>query len=68
MNLQQQFAAEVASFIEAHKMTPTAFGRDAIGDPSFVFEINEGRAPTLTTIDKVRAFMANHAAGQETAA
>lgn len=60
MNLQQQFAAEVAAFIKAKKLTRTKFGKDAAGDPSFVFELDEGRAPNLRTIERVREWMAAH--------
>lgn len=60
MNLQQQFAAEVAAFIKAKNLTPTWFGKQAAGDPSFVFELEKGRAPNLRTIERVRGWMASH--------
>lgn len=61
MTLQEQFAADVAAFIKAKKMKPTIFGREAIGDPNFVFELNRDRSPSLKTVEKVREYMARHA-------
>lgn len=60
MDLQQQFTAEIAAFLKAKSMKPTVFGKAAMGDPSFVFELGRGRAPNLRTIDRARAFMASH--------
>lgn len=57
MNLQQQFAAEVAAFLKKTGMKPTTFGREALGDPSFVPTLEQGRAPNLNTIERARAFM-----------
>lgn len=64
MDLQQQFAAEVAAFLETSGMKPTAFGREALGDPSFVPTLEKGRAPNLRTIDRARAFMGQYTASK----
>jgi hypothetical protein len=38
-------------------MKPTDLGREAVGDPSFVTRLRQGRSPSLATADKVRAFI-----------
>ena len=58
MSLQEEFATEIEAFLERHVMDPTTFGRLALGDPSFVFDVRGGRAPNLRTIERVRGFMA----------
>lgn len=60
MDLQQQFAAEVAAFLKKTGMKPTTFGRVAMGDPRFVHTLEEGRAPNTRTIERARAFMEQH--------
>ncbi|HZT90342.1 MAG TPA: hypothetical protein VFA12_20545 [Stellaceae bacterium] len=53
--------AEVEAFLYTHRMTPTAFGRDALGDPTFVFEIREGRECRRSTVKRAREQMARYA-------
>ncbi len=55
--LSEQFLAEVEAFLRASRMKPTDFGREAVGDPSFVTRLRQGRSPSLATADKVRAFI-----------
>jgi hypothetical protein len=62
MDLQKQFAAEVAAFLKQADMKPATFGKGAIGDPMFVTDLEKGRAPNLRTIDRVRDFMRKHGA------
>jgi hypothetical protein len=38
-------------------MTPTAFGKNAVSDPGFVFGLRSGREPRRDTITRVRDFM-----------
>lgn len=33
------------------------FGRQTVGDPSFVANLRQGRSPTLVTADKVLAYI-----------
>ena len=40
---------------------PARFGRDAVGDPSFVFELRRGRDPRPSTVAKVLAYIARSA-------
>lgn len=38
--------------------TPAArFGRQAMGDPRFVFDLRNGREPRPRTIERIRAFL-----------
>ncbi len=50
----QSFLAEVERFLEQAGVDPTTLGKQALGDPSFVFDLRRGRSPSTRTIDKVR--------------
>lgn len=56
--ISEQFLARVEGFIEASGFKPSEFGRQALGDPTFVLNLRRGRSPTLATADKVMAFIA----------
>lgn len=58
MMTYEQFLAEIEAHLVAAKMSPTGFGHAALGDPTFVFEMRKGRQASLTTINKVREYMA----------
>ena len=58
MDLAQDFTDELAAFLAATGITPSGFGRRALGDPNFVTELKAGRSPNLRTIARARAFMA----------
>ena len=60
-----QFLKRVEAFLEATGFKPTEFGRQAVGDPSFVLSLRRGRSPTLSTADKVLAFIAKAEAGSK---
>jgi hypothetical protein len=51
--------------IEAHmrttKMSASRFGREAVGDPRFVFDLWEGRVPRRETAARVLAYLASAA-------
>ena len=51
------FVAEVEEFLECAGMDPSAFGREAVGDPGFVRRLRAGRTTTLETVDQVTAFI-----------
>jgi hypothetical protein len=55
--MSDQFRKRVEAFLEASGFKPTEFGRQAVGDPSFVLNLRRGRSPTLATADKVLAFI-----------
>jgi hypothetical protein len=48
---------EVEKFLRQSDVAPTRFGREAVGDPRFVFDLRNGRDPRPTTIARVRAYL-----------
>ena len=48
---------QVELFLRHSHTSPTRFGRDAVGDPRFVFDLRNGRDPRPSTIERVRAFL-----------
>jgi sulfate adenylyltransferase subunit 2 len=57
----EKFIKEIKIFLSETGMEPTAFGKQALGDPNFVFDLDKGRAPSSRTMDKVRDFMVANA-------
>ena len=39
------------------------FGREAVGDPSFVFDLRRGREPRASTVKRVTDYMHRNACG-----
>jgi sulfate adenylyltransferase subunit 2 len=60
--LGDQFLADIDRFLERYGVDPTTFGKQALGDPSFVFDLRKGRSPSAKTMDKVRDWMHRHEA------
>ncbi len=54
-----QFLSEIDRFLLETKSEPTALGKQALGDPNFVFDLRKGRSPSTRTIDKVKDWMAS---------
>lgn len=48
---------EVEKFRRQSDVAPTRFGRDAMGDPRFVFDLRDGRDPRPSTVARVRAYL-----------
>lgn len=48
---------EVEKFLRQSDVAPTRFGREAVGDPRFVFDLRNGRDPRPTTVARVRAYL-----------
>jgi hypothetical protein len=48
---------DVEKFLRFSHMPATRFGREAVKDPRFVFDLRNGREPRPGTIAKVRAFL-----------
>ena len=48
---------EVEQFLRRSQTPPTRFGRDAMGDPRFVFDLRKGREPRPLTAARVRQFL-----------
>jgi hypothetical protein len=53
----QKFVADVEAFLKASRMSATAFGIEALKDPSFVRDLRNGRKPGLDIVDRVHAFI-----------
>ena len=48
---------EVEKFLRRFDVPPTRFGREALGDPRFVFDLRKGRDPRPDTIQRVFAYL-----------
>ncbi len=59
---------ELLDRIEKHlkqtHMSPTRFGRRAVGDPRFVLDLRAGRRPRLRTRKKVERYLGDYDAGR----
>lgn len=47
----------IERYIRSRRVPPSRFGRDAMGDPQFVFDLREGRNPNRRTKSKVDAYL-----------
>lgn len=59
LSYAKSFSDEVEAFLAKAKIEPTKLGKEALGDPSFVFDLRKGRSPSGRTMDKVRIWMAS---------
>ncbi len=48
---------DVEKFLRSAKVPAARFGRDAMGDPRFVFDLRNGREPSQRTIDRINRFL-----------
>ena len=48
---------DVEKFLKFSNTPATRFGREAMGDPRFVFDLRKGREPGVNTVKRVRAFL-----------
>jgi len=48
---------EVEKFLRQNDTPATRFGREAVGDPRFVFDLRKGRDPRPTTVARVLAYL-----------
>jgi hypothetical protein len=48
---------DVEKFLKISNMPATRFGREAMKDPRFVFDLRRGREPRPTTVRRIRAFL-----------
>ena len=48
---------EVEKFLRRCDVPPTRFGREALGDPRFVFDLRNGRNPRPQTIARVLEYL-----------
>lgn len=47
----------IEKHLKSRRMPPTRFGRAAVGDPRFVFDLREGREPRSATIRRVTDYL-----------
>ncbi len=57
MTLEQQVRARIRAFLERTRLSPTRFGRMAMGDPNLLRQIEGGRSLTLRAADRILAFV-----------
>lgn len=55
--LRVHLLREVEKFLRQNDTPPTRFGREAVGDPRFVFDLRNGRDPRPRTIERVLAYL-----------
>lgn len=61
MSMLNDLIAEIEKFIGTHEMSESGFGRAAMGDPNFLYDIRDrGRTVQVETLEHVRAFMRNY--------
>ena len=48
---------EVERFLSKRQISAARFGRDAMRDPRFVFDLRKGREPGNRTVNRVRAYL-----------
>ncbi|MDE0260769.1 MAG: hypothetical protein OXR82_20590 [Gammaproteobacteria bacterium] len=56
--LEGQFISRAGAFLGRSGVSPMAFGKMAVGDPSLMRQIDRGRSPSLRTADRILAFIA----------
>ena len=61
MDERQQLLAAIEKFCEREGMTPSAFGRKAMGDGRFVGRLRDGRQMRAATLARARQFLGDHA-------
>ncbi|HEY0112194.1 MAG TPA: hypothetical protein VGB59_03470 [Allosphingosinicella sp.] len=58
-----ELLTQIEEHIKTHRMAPTRFGREAVGDPKLVFQLREGREPRRRTIIRILDYL-NDAEGE----
>ena len=48
---------EIENFLRVSDVPPARFGRDAMRDPRFVFDLRNGREPRPRTVARIRQFL-----------
>ncbi len=48
---------QIERCVRRTQLTPTRFGRDAVGDPRLVFDLRRGREPRPATAARIKAFI-----------
>lgn len=50
----------IEAFMRATRMPPATFGRRAVGDAIFVFDLKNGREPRVKMVERVERFISAH--------
>lgn len=53
MNISEQFRQSIEDYLSDSGMHPTTFGKAAMSDPGFVFQVRDGRSCSMRTMDRV---------------
>jgi len=61
------FRTRIEDYLANSDISPTALGKRALGDPSFVINIRAGREPRIKTLTRVSAWMDENPPVTETA-
>ena len=48
---------DVEKYLRNHDVAAARFGREAMGDPRFVFDLRRGREPRPATVRRVRIYL-----------
>ena len=60
-----QLLARIERFLAAHQMSPSKFGREAMGDAALVFQLRDGRrSPSLKNAARISQFMETYGAAE----
>jgi hypothetical protein len=43
--------------LRASKMSPTRFGREAVGDPNLISQLKDGREPRAATVQRILDYL-----------
>jgi hypothetical protein len=65
--MQPDLLADIEAFLDAHGLSPTRFGHEALGDRHFVKQLRNGRRVWPETEAKVRNFMVTYRPESEAA-
>lgn len=58
---EAQLLALIEAFLKKHTMSPSKFGREAMGDPALVFQLRKGRRSlSMKNAEKVVAYMTTY--------
>lgn len=55
---QDELVGRIEAFLDRHNMRESRFGRESVNNPAFVSGLRSGSSPTLDTLNKLKAFMA----------
>jgi sulfate adenylyltransferase subunit 2 len=59
--IAQSFLAEIEDFLVKADTDASNLGKQALGDPSFVFDLRKGRSPSTRTMERVREWIGQKA-------